>query len=296
MNITINTTLKSKQDLLNKQMQALDKIGEFTPSFGPARVALIEAYFQIAVDSNEIQTEELNKKRQLGAIDDEVYNKKKDSLEKAFKKDIEQRTQQIEAARSFRHPNSQIEYAFTCGDKDYFKFSDFNNMPPLRSTKTLVFFREQQMKCDEEFLELHFKANKEILTNKEKIDIFKLNELNEQLGQRLYLALDFEHLYKIASLIYFDKDEDYEDYDFGYNTRKIQHWKKHDGVAFFLRQPLIELFPYLKDMEQNLSTFSMIGKKINRAHLGNILSVLPQSVKGKLNAKLSSYVEATLRE
>ncbi len=287
-NITINTTLKSKQDLLNKQLQHLEKIAEFTPSFGPARIALIEAMYQCNVAVLEAMEEQAKKSKSfsIAAISQDTYDNEIDVLKEKAKQLLEEKQQQIDDARSFRHPNSQIEYGFSVGGIDYFKFSDFNNMPPMRSMKTLVYYSEMEMKCDIEFLKWHVEAVDNILLQ-DKINIFDLKKLNDQIKQRLLIAVDFEHLYKIASVIYFDKDENYEDYDFGYNARKINNWKKHDGIAFFLREPLLTLFPFLKDTEQNLKTYGTVVQKLNVNHLENILSLLPTRLKDKL--KNSSY-------
>ncbi len=296
MTITINTTLKSKQDILNKQLQSLEKIGEFTPSFGPARVALIEAIYQCRLCIYEAKEEEIKKNKSFSiaaAFKEDDYNNDLDDLKVLVKELGEERLQMLEAARSFKHPNSQIEYAFTCGGVDYFRFSDFNNMPAMRSTKTLVYYTEMDMRCDAEFLKWHCLAVNNILTNNEKIDIYKLKELNDQILQRIDIAVDMEHLYKIASIIYFDKDENYEDYDFGYNTRKINSWKKHDGVAFFLREPLQALFPFLKDTEENLKTYSKIVSELTKKHAENILSQLPPKLRDRLKSNSSFYQTVT---
>jgi hypothetical protein len=166
-------------------------------------------------------------------------------------------------------------------------------MPPLRSLKTAVFYEESRMKCSMEFLEWHTQAVDNLLT-KDKIDIFEIKKLNDQLKQRLYLAVDVEQMYKVASVVYFDKDEDITDYDFGYNARKIALWKK-EGESFFLREPIIKLFPFLTDFPGNFHTYMTINQQINEKHTENLLANLPKSVSSKLKEVSSFFATETFQ-
>jgi hypothetical protein len=168
----------------------------------------------------------------------------------------------------------ETKYAFTCGGVDYYQFDDFNNTPAMRGMKTVVFFEEMKMKCTVDFLKLHVEAV-DNLVRSTKIDIFEIKKLNDQLKQRLDLALDHELIYKLASIVFFDKKENIEDFDFGYNAKKIQHWKKHLANDFFLLQPLQELVPVLKDIEGNFQMYSQVVQELNQLHLDNLLSALP---------------------
>lgn len=178
----------------------------------------------------------------------------------------------------------EVKYAFTCAGVEYFQFADFNNTPSVRGLKTMVFYEEMRMKCTLEYLHLHAEAVDNILTQ-DKINIFEIKKLNEQLKQRLNLAVDTEMLYKIASIVFFDKNENVEDYDYAYNAKKIQHWKKEVAESFFLQQPLQELLPVLKDFDGNFQMFSQVVEEMNQLHLENLLQNLPvakmQTLKGK---------------
>jgi hypothetical protein len=78
-------------------------------------------------------------------------------------------------------------------------------------------------------------------------------------------------MYKLASVAYFDKNENPEDYDSKYNEKKIIEWKKNASVeAFFLSQPLKELIPYLNNASENLNAFSELNTELNRIHLDAI--------------------------
>jgi hypothetical protein len=198
---------------------------------------------------------------------------------------------------SFPLANHEIKYAFTCAGVDYYQFADFNNIPALRGLKTTVFYEEIRCKCTMDFLKLHTEAIDNILT-KPKINIFEIKKLNDQLKQRLDLALDTELAYKIASVVFFDKKENVTDYDYNYNAKKIAFWKANSGVQdFFLQQPLIELLPVLKDMQGNLAMYSQTVEKLNSLHLDSLLRNLPQSrtqqLKGKFSMSLGEMPQST---
>ncbi|HRH61221.1 MAG TPA: hypothetical protein PL045_11655 [Chitinophagaceae bacterium] len=169
----------------------------------------------------------------------------------------------------------QVQYAFTCGGIDYYHFADFNNIPAMRGLKTMVFYEEMRMKCTLKYLELHTDAVDNLLINSKKINVFEIKKLNDQLRQRITMALDTELIYKIASVVFFDKKEDISDYDFAYNGKKVMHWKKHDANSFFLRQPLIQLLPVLQDMQGNMNLYSKAVEQLNGIHLDNLLQHLP---------------------
>jgi hypothetical protein len=181
----------------------------------------------------------------------------------------------------------EIAYAFCVNGVDYYQFADFNNIPALRGLKTTVFYQEIQMKCTVDFLKLHTEAIDNILT-KPRINIFEIKKLNDQLKQRLDLAIDTELAYKIASVVFFDKKENVTDYDYNYNAKKIAFWKANSGVQdFFLQQPLIELLPVLKDMQGNLSMYSRVVEQLNSLHLDTLLRNLQQSRTQQLKGKFS---------
>lgn len=180
-----------------------------------------------------------------------------------------------------KHP---VKYAFTCGGVDYFQFEDFNNIPALRGLKTLVFYEELRMKCTLDFLKLHTEAIDNILLQK-VINVFEVKKLNDQLKQRLDLALETELLYKIASIVFFPKDENIEDYDYAFNAKKVEYWKQHKGSDFFLQQPLQELIPVLKDFEGNFQMYSQMVEQLNQTHLESLLLNLPDEKIRTLSGK-----------
>ncbi|WP_148038835.1 hypothetical protein [Proteiniphilum sp. X52] len=135
-------------------------------------------------------------------------------------------------------PNQKhiIEEAFEVGGVKYYRFSDVFQLPYERGLMALAVYEEVRMRCTREYLEKHVEACRELLHDS-KIDIYKLNLINEQLGDRLNLAFDAEHLYKLASVVFFDEKENPALYEADYCAKKIEHWKKHkDLTAFFFTE------------------------------------------------------------
>lgn len=163
-----------------------------------------------------------------------------------------------------------IEFCFRVGGKDYYKFTDLLNTPYERALSALVYYREADMNIDRDFLEKHLEAINEVLLSP-RIDIFKIKGLNDQLMQRLKLPKSSDLLWKLASVVYFDKDESPVTYDWEYSKRKIEFWKEHSSVNdFFLQQPVIDLIPYLRHCGENLSEFGKMMEDIDRQHSDNL--------------------------
>ena len=105
------------------------------------------------------------------------------------------------------------------------------------------------------------------ILHQQKIDIFKIQQLNELLKQRLQMPTDVDLLYKLASICFFDKSENPAVYEPAYAEKKIAKWRKDKGVRdFFMQTPLLELMPFLKSVNTDLDTFSELQKEIKIIH------------------------------
>ncbi|MEX6689213.1 hypothetical protein QTN47_17015 [Danxiaibacter flavus] len=189
-------------------------------------------------------------------------------------------------------PNSKhiIEYAFTCGGIDYYQFQDIFNLPYHRGLQALVYYREVSLNISAEDLIKHTEAVRESLSVNAKagtIDIHKAFLLNEQLAVRAKLPPDTDLLYKLASVVYFDKNEKPETYEFNYGAKKIEHWKKHSDVKdFFLQTPIQELLPFLKEYGENINSYQAILEQAKTEHSANMSGNLLLKRKKVSNGKL----------
>ena len=167
-------------------------------------------------------------------------------------------------------PNTEviIEEAFKIDGVTYYRFADLNNLPYKRGLMAYAIYNELDMRCTREYLVLHSDALNTILS-KPEINVFDIKKLNDQMMQRLQLTTDVDLMYKLASVAYFDKNENPESYDTAYCEKKIAHWKKNASVeAFFLSQPLMELLPFLSNADVDLNTYSELNRELNEIHSG----------------------------
>ena len=181
------------------------------------------------------------------------------NLKNIFKKSVKQLFPKTEAI---------IEEAFKIDGVTYYRFADLNNLPYKRGLMAYAVYNELDMRCTREYLVLHADAMNTILS-KPEINVFDIKKLNDQMMQRLQLTTDVDLMYKLASVAYFDKNENPESYDQSYCEKKIANWKKNASVeAFFLSQPLMELLPFLSNADVDLNTYSELNRELNEIHLG----------------------------
>lgn len=165
----------------------------------------------------------------------------------------------------------RIKKAFVCGGIEYYQFDDVFNLPYQRGLTAITFFREMQMNCDREFLMAFCDAkanigNKildsmsakkgEINLNKTIALLNQSAQLDVNLKERVAMITDADLVYKLASVVFFDKSESPTHYEHGYNQKKIEHWKKNASMYdFFLQMPLQELVPFLKKSGEDTQVY-----------------------------------------
>ncbi len=169
-----------------------------------------------------------------------------------------------------------IKEAFIVEGRTFYQFEDPFNVPYERGLKTATFACEAEMKITNEYLELESKAIDKIL-GAQKIDIFKIKALNDIRKERMQWYCDTDIMYKLASVVFFEKSDNPTTYDFIKGNENIEFWKKHKTVTgFFYQVPLLVLFPYLKELKVNLETYSQITKALNEKHLALVTSILSE--------------------
>lgn len=143
-----------------------------------------------------------------------------------------------------REASTVVEFAFSIGGVDYFQCGagEFTNMPFNRAEKAMVFYEELKANIDYNYL-LWITNEIEALLDKGKLT--KVANLVSLIKERLNLAPEPDLVLKLASVMYFDKNESIYDYDFAYNKKKIANWKTHKLDAFFLKMPIEKLLPHI---------------------------------------------------
>jgi len=209
--------------------------------------------------------------------------------------------------------NHTIVPAFTIGGVEYFQFDDAFNLPYLRGLTTITYFREMQMNCDRELLLAHCDAKENI--SKKLLEAFNIQAgkmnltkifdlqkesiaLDMQLKERVTMITDPDLIYKLASIVFFDKNESPYNYEHSYNLKKIEFWKKHKTMHdFFLSLPVQKLVPFLKTLPQDTLSSSMemeameTVRKITKANWEILSSHLSPEQKMKYEDKLIGLQE-----
>jgi hypothetical protein len=187
-------------------------------------------------------------------------------LIKALKRHIHNARYAKDPKKVFPTQKYIIEPAFEIAGVQYYRHADVFNIPCERGLMALAIYEEARMRCSREYLEKHVEVVRELLRAK-SIDIYKINQLNEQMAERLNLVLDTDLMYKLASIVYFDGKENPAIYEMDYCAKKIDFWKQHKGTAdFFLQKPLKELVPYLESVDFDLNEYSKVQMELNKIH------------------------------
>lgn len=162
----------------------------------------------------------------------------------------------------------EIVKAFEIDGIQYYQFKDTFNMPCLRGLCALTYYDELRMRCDNEYLKLHVDFVDKVIADKKSIDIGKLAVVNKNLRDRITNIVPTDMVLKLASVIYFDENENPYVYDYSYGSKKIELWRKQiKKYGFFFQVPLSNLIPELKESKEDFQIYSEISQNILHRHL-----------------------------
>jgi len=176
-----------------------------------------------------------------------------------------------------KFPEHRIIPAFISGGVQYYMLEDSNALLCGRAFAASNAYKELSMTCTREFLIAHTEAIETCLKSK-NIDIFKINQLNTQLKERLEMIIDSETPYKLASVLYFDDTESPFTYDYNYANKKIAKWKKENLNDFFLSTPVNQLIPSSLLSEETLQSYLKVAEQVDQEHFQTILSTISGSL------------------
>jgi hypothetical protein len=143
----------------------------------------------------------------------------------------------------------------------------------------LDLYEQFDMRCSKDYLTKMCEAFEVILSNNKKLDLIKLATLVKHLRERLSMLPVEAHVFKLASVMYFDESENPYFYDRVYADKKIKRWMEDPEVLdFFLQQPLKDLIPFLDTEKASLHSFSVITEQLNKIHSREVLSLLSPQV------------------
>ncbi len=167
---------------------------------------------------------------------------------------------------NIHHPDfeGKIEEAFRANGKQYYRFNKELNMPWGRYMYLQTFLYEQNLRIEASMLKKYMENLTKILNgNKGVIELGKAFQIIGQILSRCELAFEVDTTYRLASVIYFDENENLYEYDKEYNdTNKIAAWKEAKTVDFFYIQPMKEFLNLSDSLPQDLVTFMEQQKRI----------------------------------
>lgn len=169
--------------------------------------------------------------------------------------------------------------AFSLGGTDYWMYDSALEVPTGRFFAAMGIYTEMEMNCNKEYLLAHCKAMEKLLSDPKKIQLTYIMQLNVNLRERVELMPMPEYIYKLASVIFFDKSESLYSYDYEYNKLKIEKWKAAGGTLdFFSKTPLKELVPSLSMPSTDIQTYLTVTKMVAETHRQLLQDTLQEEI------------------
>jgi hypothetical protein len=187
----------------------------------------------------------------------------------------------------------EVAYQFTCKvtGKDYFKMVNDLNLSAERAFAAQDIYAELEQKTDTLYHEGSYKAILEFLSQGKNMDagMVAWNGL-ERIQKHI---TNWDLMYKLASVLYFDADENVYRYDVAYNEEKIKAWQQDKDIeGFFLKTGFGEYLRLFNSSGMNLSLYIQVQRKRNLQTLEHQLTAFSESEKKtELYTRLKSLVE-----
>lgn len=139
----------------------------------------------------------------------------------------------------------KIEKAFKAGSVQYYKFIDDHQIPAGRYKYIYAALKEADLRMDLPTLNQFVQTMEDILNGgakKNTINVGDIWKIVLNMKSRLALAFEPASVERLAAVIYFDAGEDLSTYSRPHGAHKIEQWKKHGVMDFFLTEPIQTLF------------------------------------------------------
>jgi hypothetical protein len=169
---------------------------------------------------------------------------------------------------NIHHPEytGLIEEAFVANGEKFYCFSKDSGMRYGRYIFMQGFIQEADLRMSLDVL----KKQNEVMTSwldgtRPQVNHGKVLELLSIQRQQCDLAFEPETVFRLASCLYFDENEDLRKWDKTYNEKKITKWKESHTIDFFFHR-LMQEFVNLKDTSPIV--------------LQNYLQAVPETLKG----------------
>jgi hypothetical protein len=172
-----------------------------------------------------------------------------------------------------------IEYAFTSGGINYFRFNSEVNIPFQRAVAAREILTEELWQISPAVLKGWTESLIGVITDEKKKPekkIYELAILAHRLKEQMDLSFSLTRQLKLATVIYFDERENPLDYQYPYNKEKLEHWIKHNDVeGFFLNLPEYLLMPSGPELTKNFPTYLQAESQNLQNLMKHIISSMP---------------------
>lgn len=160
------------------------------------------------------------------------------------------------------------ELAFVLNNKPYYWVADQTSVPAYRALAALTIYQEMEMGVDKAYLIKHSDEVDAILAKQRPSikELARLQTLHKNLKERAQLMVLPDYVYKLASVVFLAENESPLGYDFEFNAKKIEEFRKDAGVAFFLTTPIKNLIPFLKLPRGDIRQYLKVTEEIEKMH------------------------------
>ena len=188
-------------------------------------------------------------------------------------------------------PEHEVTLAFVHEGKEYFMFVNEQNLPSERAFSAIDIYEEMNQRMTREYLEVMLES---VLNLVNKGDLVKISSIILFAQQRLEHITNIDILYKLASVLYFTKDENCYKYDREFNEKKIASWKASPDIdGFFLKTPIQSFLPSFDGSSLNTQSFTKVQNSEMISNMKFLSSILSGSEKNSdILTKLKSQIES----
>ena len=145
--------------------------------------------------------------------------------------------------------------------RQLYQFKNLLDMPHDRYNKATRFVTEFDMRIDADILK---KSKQDCLKYSNEGNFTKVIGILNLLEEHTNMLISIEASYRLASCVYFWKDEKLNDYDFEIGDEKITLFKQMGFESFFLSKPMNNFVPQIDLSAQDLRAFSQYEKELKK--------------------------------
>ncbi len=178
------------------------------------------------------------------------------------------------------HPKYKklIEKVAEIKGRQLYKFNSLLDMPHNRYNKCTRFSTEFTMRIDSNILK---KSLDECIKFANQGNFAKVIGIITLLIEHNNMLISIDASYRLASSIYFWKDEDLDDYDFEVGDEKIKMFKEIGFESFFLSKPMNNFIPQMSLSVDDLLHFSQYENELKRLLSLQLKNPLSSHLKSK---------------